>query len=96
MEALNIAKPFDSICSACSREGMPAKVRMALRTLLLSTSDVPGAEGRKSALRFDGRGNNLKFGAATFFVTPNFADVYHPLVLQLHEGPGKRSHLDIR
>ena len=40
MEALNIAKPFDSICSACSREGMPAKVRMALRTLLLSTSAV--------------------------------------------------------
>ena len=40
MEALNIAKPFDSICSACSREGMPAKVRMTLRTLLLSTSEV--------------------------------------------------------
>ena len=96
MEALNIAKPFDSICSACSREGMPAKVRMALRTLLLSTSDVPGTEGRKSALRFYGRGNNLKFGAASFFVTPNFADTYSPLVLQLHEGPGKRSHLDIR
>ena len=96
MEALNIAKPFDSICSACSREGMPAKVRMALRTLLLSTSEVPGTEGRKSALRFDGRGNNLKFGAAGFFVTPNFADVYHPLVLQLLEGPGKWSHLDIR
>ena len=40
MEALNIAKPFDSICSASSREGMPAKVRMALRTLLFSTSAV--------------------------------------------------------
>ena len=52
--------------------------------------------GRKSALRFDGRGNNLKFGAASFFVTPNFAYVYHPLVLQLLEGPGKWSHLDIR
>ena len=69
---------------------------MAPRTLLLSTSEVPGTEGRKSALRFDGRGNNLKFGAAGFFVTPNFADVYHPLVLQLLEGPGKWSHLDIR
>ena len=96
MEALNIAKPTDSIGSACSRPGMPAKVKTALRTLLLSTSDVPGTEGRKSALRFDGRGNNLKFGAASFFVTPNFADVYHPLVLQLLEGPGKWSHLDIR
>ena len=96
MEALNIAKPFDSICLACSREGMPAKVRMALRTLLLSTSDVPGTEGRKTALRFDGHGNNLKFGASSFFVTPNFADTYSPLVVQLHEGPGERSHLDIR
>ena len=75
---------------------MPAKVKTALRTLLLSTSDVPGTEGRKTALRFDGHGNNLKFGASSFFVTPNFADTYSPLVLQLHEGPGKRSHLDIR
>ena len=52
--------------------------------------------GGTHALRFDGHGNNLKFGAASFFVTPNFADTYSPLVLQLHEGPGKRSHLDIR
>ena len=96
MEALNIAKPRDSIGSACSRPGMPAKVKTALRTLLLSTSDVPGTEGRKTALRFDGHGNNLKFGASSFFVTPNFADTYSPLVVQLHEGPGKRSHLDIR
>ena len=96
MEALNIAKPGDCIGSAISRPGMPAKVKTALRTLLLSTSDVPGTEGRKTALRFDGHGNNLKFGAASFFVTPNFADTYSPLVLQLHEGPGKRSHLDIR
>ena len=96
MEALNIAKPSDCIGSAMSRPGMPAKVKTALRTLLLSTSDVPGTEGRKTALRFNGHGNNLKFGAASFFVTPNFADTYSPLVLQLHEGPGKRSHLDIR
>ena len=59
MGALNIAKPNDSIGSACSREGMPAKVRTALRTLLLSTSDVPGTEGRKTALRFNGHGKNL-------------------------------------
>ena len=95
MEALNIAKPRDCIGSACSRPGMPAKVKTALRTLLLSTSDVPGTEGRKTALRFDGHGNNLKFGASSFFVTPNFADTYSPLVVQLHEGPGKWSHLDI-
>ena len=64
MEALNIAKPGDCIGSAISRPGMPAKVKTALRTLLLSTPDVPGTEGRKTALRFDGHGNNLKFGAA--------------------------------
>ena len=75
---------------------MPAKVKAALRTLLLSTSDVPGTEGRKTALRFDGHGNNLKFGASSFFVTTNFADTYSLLVVQFHEGPGKRSHLDIR
>ena len=36
MEALNIAKPSDPIGSACSRPGMPAKAKTALRTLLLS------------------------------------------------------------
>ena len=53
MEALNLAKPSDSIGSACSRAGMPTKVKTALRTLLVSTSDVPGTEGRETALRFD-------------------------------------------
>ena len=75
---------------------MPAKVKTALRTLLLSTSDVPGTEGRKTALRFNGHGNNLFFGAPTFFNTPNFADTYSYLILQLHEGPGKHNHLNIR
>ena len=53
MKALNIAMPSDSIGSACSRPGMTAKVKTALMTLLLSTSDVPGTEGRETALRFD-------------------------------------------
>ena len=94
MQAMNLAKPGDSISTACARPDMPAKVKTALRTLLLSTSDVPGTEGRKTQLRFDGHGNNLLFGAASFFATPNFADTYSPLVLQLHEGPGKDSHLN--
>ena len=72
--------PCESISTACARPDMPAKVKTALRTLLLSTSDVPGTEGRKTQLRFDGHGNNLLFGAASFFVTPNFADTYSPLV----------------
>ena len=95
MEAMNIARPTESITTAVARADMPAKVKTALRTLLLSTSDVPGTEGRKTALRFNGHGNNLLFGAATFFNTPNFADTYNPLILQLHEGPGKHSHLNI-
>ena len=48
MEAMNIAKPGESISTACARPNMPAKVKTALRTLLLSTSDVPGKEGRKT------------------------------------------------
>ena len=43
-----------------------------------------------------GSGNNLLFGAPNFFNTLNFADTYSPLILQLHEGPGKHSHLQIR
>ena len=94
MEAMHIAKPRESITTAVARADMPAKVKTALRTLLLSTSDVPGTEGRKTTLRFDGHGNNLLFGAATFFNTPNFADTCNPLILQLHEGPGQR--MDMR
>ena len=93
MEALKIAKPGDSMSTACARREMPTKVKTALRTVLLSCSDVPGTEGRKTQLRFNGHGNNLFFGSPSFFMTPNFADTYSPLVLLLHKGPGKDSHL---
>ena len=66
MEAMNIATPGDSICTASARPDMPAEVKTVLRTLLLSTSDVPGTGGRKPQLRFNGHGNNLLFGAASF------------------------------
>ncbi len=59
MEAMHIAEPKESIISAAARPDMPAKVKTALRTLLLSTPDVPGTEGRKAQLRFNGHGNNL-------------------------------------
>ena len=95
MEASSIANPKESIVTAVSRPDMPTKVKTALRTLLLSTSDVPGTEGRKTALRYNGHGNNLFFGPPSFFNTPNFADTYHPLMVLLHEGPGKKSHLSI-
>ena len=94
MEAMNIAGPKESIGSACSRPDMPPKIKTALRTLLLSPADVPGIEGRKRKLRFNGHANNLLWGPPRFFVTPNFADTYGPLVLQLHEGPCKNSHLN--
>jgi len=93
MEAMHIAGPKESMGSASARPDMPPKVKTALKTLLLSTSDVPGTEGRKAALRFDGHGNNLLYGCPSFFVTPNFADTYHPLVKLLHDGPSDSSHL---
>ena len=91
--ALGLARPRDSILSALGHKDMPAAVKTALRTLLLSTSDVPGTEGRKVALRHDGHGNNLFFGAATYFCTPNFADNYSPLMWLLHNGPTATAHL---
>ena len=96
MEALNIAMPSDSIGSACFGPGMPAKVKTALMTLLLSTSDVPGTVGRETELRFDGHGNNCKFGPSSFFVMPSFADTYSLVVVQIHEGRGNWRRLDIR
>ena len=96
MEALNIAMPSDSIGSACFGPGMLAKVKTALMTLLLSTSDVPGTVGRETELRFDGHGNNCKFGPSSFFVMPNFADTYSLVVVQIHEGRGNWRRLDIR
>ena len=68
IEALNIAGPKETTGSACARPDMPPKVKTALRTLLLGTSDVPGTEGRKTKLRFDGHGNNLLFGGSSFFL----------------------------
>jgi len=95
MEALNIAGPKESMSSALSRPDMPAKIKTALRTLLLSMSDVPGTEGHKRKLRFNGHANNILWGPPSFFATPNFADTYHPIVKMLHDGPGHNSHLHI-
>ena len=66
MEARNIAKPNETIGSAASRPEMPVKVKAAMRSLLLSTANVPATEGRKAALRFNGHGANLCFGTYTF------------------------------
>jgi hypothetical protein len=70
MIATNIATPGDSITTAACRPDMPARVKTAFRTLLLSTSDVPGTEGRKAALRYDGHGNNICSALRTFSILP--------------------------
>ena len=93
MEAMNIGGPKETLGLACANPMMPATVKTALRSLLLSTSDVPGTEGRKAKLRFDGHGSNLLFGGPSFFATPNFADTYNPLVKLLHDGPAEDTHL---
>ena len=49
LEAMHIATPNETIVSAAHRSDMPRKIRTALRTLLLSTSAVPGTEGRRKS-----------------------------------------------
>ena len=66
LEAMHISTPEESIVSAANRSDMPPKIRTALRTLLLSTSAVPGTEGRKKKLRHNGHANNLLWGPSSF------------------------------
>jgi len=93
LEAMHISTPEESIVSAANRSDMPPKIRTALRTLLLSTSAVPGTEGRKKKLRYNGHANNLLWGPPSFFNTPSFADTYDPIVKLLHDGPSRDAHL---
>jgi len=95
MIAQNIATPGESLGSAASRSDMPAKVRTALRSLLISTANVFGTEGRKQSLRHEMHAANLLFGAGTFFTTPNHADTHSPLMLLLHRRPSSNDHLAI-
>ena len=95
MTAMNLATSNETIGTACARPDMPDKVKTALRTLLLSTSDVAGTEGRKTSLRFEGHADNLLSGGPSFLVTPNFADTYNPIVKLLHDGPSANQHLGI-
>ena len=66
LEAMHLATPKESIVSAANRSDMPPKIRTALTTLLLSTSAVPGTEGRKKKLRHNGHANNLLWGPPSF------------------------------
>ena len=93
LEAMHISTPKESIVSAANRSDMPPKIRTALRTLLLSTSAVPGTEGRKKKLRHNGHANNLLWGPSSFFNAPNFADTSNPIVKLLHDGPSRDAHL---
>ena len=69
-EALNIVKPTDTVGPSMSRSGMPGKGKTALRTLLLRTSDVPGTEEQKSALRLDRKSNNRRSSVALLAQVP--------------------------
>jgi len=92
MVAQNIAKKRETLSSGAGRRDMPQRVRTALQTLLLSTANVPGTEGRKTSLRHEMHAANLFFGPATFFCTPNHADTYSPLMCLLHQGPDRHDH----
>ena len=50
----------------------------ALRQVLISTKDVPLADGYKRNLRHEGHNLNIMFGSLTVFATFNFADNYAP------------------
>ena len=45
-------------------------------------------KGRKLSQRHMGHAMNLWCGPAVAFITPNFPDTYHRLMVDLHEGPG--------
>ena len=47
MAANKLATRSESIGTAAARADMPAKLRAALRSLILSTANVPATEGRK-------------------------------------------------
>ena len=88
MEAAGLPKPPDCMLDALRRKDISASLKTALRSVLLSTSNVPGTEGRKVSQRHLGHAMNLWFGPSVAFITPNFADKYQRLMVDLHEGPG--------
>ena len=45
IQVLSVVKPTDSVGAACSLPELPAQVKTALRTILFSAADVPGAGG---------------------------------------------------
>ena len=59
MAANKLATRNESMGSAAARTDMPARVRAALRTLVLSSANVPGSEGRKQSLRHEMHASNL-------------------------------------
>ena len=75
---MNITKTYITIFTAFA----------TLMSLLSFTAMQADHHNEKTALRFNGHCANLCFDASTFFVTPNFADTYSPLMPLLEEGYG--------
>lgn len=69
--------------SALGQKDLDANVRVALRRLLSATANVPLTEGYKVKARHIGNAMNLMWGPLVLFVTCNFADTYHPIMLSL-------------
>ena len=51
---------------------------------MIFSSDVVGSEGARVSMRYQIMGSMIRFGALSAFVTPNFNDLGHPLVLKIH------------
>ena len=66
---------------------VPAPVKTAMRTLLLSSSNVPGTEGNKTMQRYEGYALTLWYGPAVLFKTFNYAEHYSPIMYTLDAGP---------
>ncbi len=76
----HISSPHIHTLSSSAEEGVASH----LRDTLAGASELPGTKGRKTKLRLDGHGSNHLVGGPSFFVTPNCADTYNPIVKLLH------------
>ena len=62
-------------------------LKRALTNLMLMSDNVVGTDAARAKARHEQNGLTLWFGEIQFFVTPNLADVRHPLMVKLHLGP---------
>ena len=91
LQALSHEALGDASAEALARDYRVSKeLSTALRQVLISTKDVPLADGYKRNLRHEGHNLNMMFGSLTVFATFNVVDNYAPLIF--HSMPWRRSH----